>query len=107
MKIRALAHQVADDLHAAEDAIDTAIAMAAKLAGTMTAARRDANVSAVVGQDVFDGMTETFASLNAARRSIVQTHHGLVVVKDQVGLRTVAVGGAIKPPMVTDLKDVA
>ncbi len=98
MKIRVQGRLVADDLFAAEAAIDNALAAAARLTGAMTEARMEANVSAVVGQDAFDGVSETLAALTSARRSIVRTHNGLAVVKDQVGLRTVNIGGAFKPP---------
>ncbi len=99
MKIRTRGLQVAEDLYAVEAAIDNALAAAARLTGAMTEARLDTNVSAIVGQDAFDGVAETMTALTMARRNIVNTHHGLATVKDQVGLRMVSLGGVFKPPM--------
>lgn len=98
MQIKIKGRQVAEDLFAVETAIDNALALAGRLTGTMTAARLDTNLSATVGQDAFDGLSDAMTALTTARRNIVHTHNGLAVVKDQVGLRTVNLGGVIKPP---------
>lgn len=99
-KRREAAEKVAAGLFAVEEAIDVALARAAELNAMMPTARTDANLSAVVGQEAFDGAAETFASLARARRHIVETHRRLDATKDQIGLRTVAIGdGTTKPPM--------
>lgn len=107
MKIKTLAHQVADDLFAFENAIDTALGMAGKLSESLTSARIEGNVSAVVGQDAFDGLSEAVAALTAARRGAVQAHQGLDAAKNRLGLRTVALGGLIKPPALSTVQDAA
>lgn len=97
---REAAERVAAGLFAVEQAIDLALAKSAELNAIMPAARAEANVSAIVGQDAFDGAAETFAALARARRSIVETHQRLDAAKTQVGLRTLAVGdGTEKPPL--------
>lgn len=97
---REAAERVAARLFAVERAIDDALVRAAELNATMPAARADANLSAVVGQDAFEGAADVFASLMRARRHIVDTHHRLDAAKGQIGLRAVAVGdGMDKPPI--------
>ena len=95
---RSAAIKIAESLFAAEEAIDNALARAAELNGTMVAARTQANLSAVVGQDAFEVSAAAFATLARARSEIVETHKRLSDVKIQVGLRTVSVGETEKPP---------
>ena len=87
------AQEVANRLMAAEEAIDAALAAVAELSGYLPVARCEANLSACVGQDAFEGAAETFASLIRARRNIIDTHASLADTKDQIGLRTFALGG--------------
>jgi hypothetical protein len=97
---REAAEKVAAGLFALEHAIDLALTKSAELNAIMPAARGAANLSAVVGQDAFDGAADTFAALARARRHVVETHQRLDATKTQVGLRTVAIGsGPEKPPM--------
>lgn len=96
---RAAAMKVADSLFAAEEAIDAALARVAELNGTLATARIEAKLSAVVGQDAFEGAASAFAALARARCDIVETHNKLSETKVQVGLRTLAVGDPGKPPM--------
>ena len=95
---REAATKVADSLFAAESAIDAALARAAELNSTLVTARTEANLSAVVGQDAFEGAAAAFAALARARADIVETHKRLSEAKIQVGLRTVAIGDLGKPP---------
>ena len=46
---------------------------------------------------------QTLSALLQARRGIVETHNELSVVKDQIGLRTTAVGGAGDKPPINDI----
>lgn len=95
---REAAEKVAAGLFAVEEAIDAALKRAAEFNALMPAARTEANLSAVVAQDAFDGAAETFASLARARHHIVETHRRLDAAKDQIGLRAVAIGdGTTKP----------
>lgn len=95
---RDAALKVVDSLHAAEAAIDAALARAAELNSTLVNARIEARLSAVVGQDAFEGAAAAFASLARARADIVETHNRLQDTKIQIGLRTLATGDADKPP---------
>jgi len=95
---RQAAEQVAQSLFETEAAIDAAIAAAARLTGLMPAARSDARLSAVVGQEAFEIASVTLTELIQARRSIIQTHHTLADVQTQVGLRAVSFGGGIDKP---------
>ncbi|MFZ5668803.1 MAG: hypothetical protein ACOY4K_04870 [Pseudomonadota bacterium] len=97
MKRRIVGHQIADQLFAAETAIDDALSAVATLAAMLPTARIEANLSAVVGQGVFDRSSQTIAALTEARRGIVETHRELSGVQVQVGLGRVAFGGEDKP----------
>ena len=97
-KRREAAMRVAESLFAAEEAIDTALARAAELNGTLVTARTDAQLSAIVGQDAFEVAAATFAALARARADIVETHKRLSETQVQIGLRTVSWGDLGKPP---------
>lgn len=97
MKRKIVAHKVADQLFAAEAAIDNALSAVAALAALLPNARIEARLSAVVGQAVIDRTSETIAALAQARSGIVETHHELHGVQGQIGLGAVAVGGWDKP----------
>ncbi len=96
---RAAALKVAESLFAAEEAIDAALARVAELNGTLATARMEAKLSAVVGQEAFQGAASAFAALARARCDIVETHNTLSETKVQIGLRTVSIGDQGKPPM--------
>lgn len=97
MKRKILGHQIADQLFAAEAAIDGALSAVATLTAMLPNARIEANLSAVVGQGVFDRSCQTIAALTEARRGIVETHRELTDVQRKVGLGAVALGGVDKP----------
>jgi hypothetical protein len=97
MKLDQMAQQVADDIVDAEDAIDIALNKAAKLTGSMTEARLNGKISAVMGQDAFDGLGIALSSLMTARDGMVRTHNGLAVVRDRIGVRIKGEGGVLKP----------
>lgn len=97
MKRKILAHQVADQLFAAENAIDNALAAVASLTAMLPNARIEAHISAIVGQNVIDRTSQTIAALADARRGIIETHRELTDVQHQIGLGAVALGGVDKP----------
>lgn len=98
-KRRDAAHKVAAGLFAVEEAIDLALTRAAELSALLPTVRTEANLSAIVGQEAFEGCVGVQATLAAARRQIVETHKCLDETKTQIGLRTMAVGdGTAKPP---------
>lgn len=96
---------VAPELFAMESAIDDAILQSTRLTASLINERRNAGLSAVVGQDAIERSSATFTTLIAARREIVATHEELGNVKQQVGLGAVMVGnggtkpGIVLPPM--------
>ncbi len=94
---RAAAMKVAQSLFAAEEAIDLALARAAELTGAMVSARFDANLSAIVAQEAFEGSASTVAALVRARADIVATHKKLSESQAQIGLRAVSFGDQGKP----------
>jgi len=97
-KRRQAAMKVAERLHCVEDAIDQALARAAELNATLVTARSDAGLSAIVGQDAFEGAVSAFAALARARGDIVETHRRLTETKIQIGLRTLAMGDETTKP---------
>ena len=97
MKRKIVGHKIADQLFAAEAAIDAALSAVATLTAMLPTARIEANLSAVVGQGVFDRSCETLTSLTEARRGIVETHRELTDVQHRIGLGAVALGGIDKP----------
>lgn len=97
MKRKILGHQVADQLFAAEAAIDNALSAVATLTAMLPNARIEARLSAVVGQGVFERSCQTIAALIEARRGIVETHRELTDVQHSVGLGAVSLGGHDKP----------
>ncbi len=86
-------------LLAAEQALDDAISKTGELIGYMPVARKIANLSAVVGQAAILEAAETLCALVGARTHLVATHNRLADVRDQIGLKEVALGsGDMKPP---------
>lgn len=84
-------------LHAAEAAIDAALAETAQLAAMLPAARSQAYLSAVTGQKAFDGTAASIGALAQARSHLVDTHNTLAALARKMGLDTVAVGPLDKP----------
>lgn len=83
---------VAEKLAACENAIDDALISAAELTCAAPAARRRANISAVVGQDAIALTGEAVAALHQARARMVEAHHAFAEIRDQMGLKTRAGG---------------
>lgn len=84
-----IAHQV----RAVEDTLDSTLEELAHLQTAMLRARRVANVSVVTGQSALASLAETMQTLVAARASIGQCHIDLKLSKKDVpGLRMSTVG---------------
>ncbi len=90
----AAAKTVAEKLFALEDAIDAALVCAGELAAAAPKARKQAKLSAVVGQDAIAMTGDALAALYAARAHIIGAHTHYAEVRDQIG---------IKPSMTGDL----
>lgn len=97
LKRRELGQEVADRLFAAELAIDAAIARTAELAGSIPAARAEAELACEVGQEALEYAAESFSALVKARAQMIASHRELAANKDQIGLRAYSFGGFAKP----------
>ena len=93
-----VAQRVANRLFATEKAIDTAMAEAASLMMSMSEARTELGLSAVVGDDATSKVAQAIATLAEARRSVVAAHGSLAETKLRVGIRTKLIGVTDKPP---------
>ena len=93
-----IARNMASHLIATEEAIDTAIACAAGLVGYMPSARKDACVSAAVGQPAFEQVIATMSMLGEARRRIVEAHQSLAESGRQARVPIQNFGGFVDKP---------
>ncbi|HEX8480756.1 MAG TPA: hypothetical protein VF650_02500 [Allosphingosinicella sp.] len=103
---RDAAMKVAESLFAAEEAIDAALARVAELNSALVTGRMEAKLSALMGQEAFEGAASAFAALARARCDIVETHNRLSETKIQIGLRTVSLGDAGPKPPVAEVDGV-
>ncbi|WP_164156269.1 hypothetical protein [Sandarakinorhabdus rubra] len=94
---RLAANRVAEQLFAAESAIDAAVAAVAQLTAVMPMARQDAHLAACIGQDALMGAVETCQQLIQARARIIETHQALRDAQDQIGLGQVMFNDLTKP----------
>ena len=88
---------VVEDLYATEKAVDDAIAQSTDFVATMIQARRDVNLSAVIGAEAQSKMLEAIAAMGQARDAVVAAHADLARVQRLIGLGHVAVGPVDKP----------
>ena len=84
-------------LHAAEAAIDQAMADTAGLAAALPAARLEAALAATAGQKAFDGAAASLSALADAGSHIVRTHQALAALARTLGMERLAVGQLDKP----------
>lgn len=100
------AEHLAERLFAAEQALDEAICKMGDLIGYMPIARTTARLSAVVGQGAISEAAEAMSAMVGARAHLVATHSRLADVRDQIGLREVAMGSTdMKPPALATARD--
>jgi hypothetical protein len=98
---RMVAEQIASALFEAETAIDAALSKTAQLTSVMPALRKQAGLSALIGQDAVERATQAIMALAEARRAIVETHKELSIAQKQAGLGAVTMvdpGSGDKPP---------
>ena len=94
---RALAgRQIAVALEKAETTLDQAMAEVAGLAALLPGARMRAELTAVTGQRVFEGASETLSLIAQARGRLVETHRRLDALNRALG-SPVASGPIDKP----------
>ncbi len=89
-----VAKALAAQLHATEEAIDTALSEAAHLIETYVTSRRAIRMSTVISGDVHENTIKAMMALNAAQQHMTAAHNGLTRVQKQVGIRA----DAIIPP---------
>lgn len=90
---RLAANKIAEQLFAAEAAIDAAVAAVAQLTAVMPMARQEANLAAAIGQDALMGAMQTCQQLIEARGRIIATHAALRAAQTKVGLGSVNFNG--------------
>jgi phage gp36-like protein len=78
-------------LHATEEAIDTALAEAANLIEAYVTSRRAIRMSTIVGNDVHYNTLQAMMALSTAQRHMTAAHAYLTKVQHQVGLGAVAI----------------
>lgn len=106
------AYEVATQVRAVEDSVDSALAEIAELQGRMIRARSAMGISVVTGHSAFEQLSHAIQGLIAARGNIGNCHGALVEAKQFVpGLRTVSFGDVGECPEPTsgfaDLRIVA
>jgi hypothetical protein len=92
-----VAQGVANRLFATEKAVDAAMAEAAQLMTSLSTARTELRLSAVVGDEATMKVAQAIATMAEARRAIVAAHSDLADLKLRVGIRTKLIGVTDKP----------
>ena len=64
----------------------------------MPAARRETNMSAIVGQEAMAKVAHALAAAGDVRQLLTDAHQALSVTQKQVGLGTRMFGAGVKPP---------
>jgi hypothetical protein len=103
VKRRTAMEAIVPELSAMESAIDDAILQSTRLTAALINERRNAGVSAVVGQDAIERSSATFSTLIIARREIIATHEELGCLQKQMGLGAVMAGGLGDKPGVVSV----
>ena len=88
--------RLATDLFQAEASQDEAVSQLGRLAQSQTRSRRDAGLSATVGQAAFDALADAVTAQVGAQRAMVALHEALAEVKAGTSYRGVRMGGLEK-----------
>jgi hypothetical protein len=83
-----VAQRVAKKLFSTEHAVDGALAEAAELMSEMLKAKKDVNLSTVVGDEAASKLVDAIKALGEARTAMVGVHNELAEVKLRMGIRT-------------------
>jgi len=87
------AYEVATQVRAVEDAIDSALGAIADLQGRMIEVRAVSGTGVATGQGAFEELATALQALIAARGGMARCHAELVEAKTRIpGLRTFATG---------------
>ncbi len=90
-----LGRSMAEKLHAAERAVDVALAEIGDLSALMTRGRMDHGIAAVVGQEALEHVADCGGALTRARRALVEGHKQLA--RDARAMRIVWTTGLVGP----------
>jgi hypothetical protein len=85
--------RLASDLFQAEASQDEAVNQLGRLAQSLTRSRREAGLSATVGQAAFDALAEAVTAQVGAQRAMVALHEALAEVKRNTSYRGIQMGG--------------
>jgi hypothetical protein len=88
--------RLATDLFQAEASQDEAVSQLGRLAQSLTRSRREAGLSATVGQAAFDALAEAVTAQVHAQRAMVTLHEALAEVKRNTSYRGIQMGGMEK-----------
>ncbi len=86
-----------DQFHSPKNLSMALMVEAAELMSEMLKARKELNLSAVVGDDASAKLVEALAALGQARSAVVSVHNELNDVKLRIGVRTKMLGFEDKP----------
>ena len=86
-----IAKALSSQLHATEEAIDTALAEAAQLIEAYVNSRRAIHMSTTIANDVHQNTLKAMMALNSAQQYMTGAHEGLGKIQIQVGLGDVAI----------------
>jgi hypothetical protein len=89
----AAATKVATQLFETERALDELLACAARLTASLPEARIEARLSGVMGQSAIESASQLLNAVANARGITVALHAQLDELKNDIGLRTVGMGG--------------
>ena len=88
--------RLASDLFQAEASQDEAVNQLGRLAQSLTRSRREAGLSAMVGQAAVDALAEAVTAQVGAQRAMVALHEALAEVKRTTSYRGIRMGGLEK-----------
>ncbi|HBY42545.1 MULTISPECIES: hypothetical protein [Brevundimonas] len=91
-----IASRIQRALKRAEDGQDQSIERLGGLAQALTRGRKDAGLSATVGQPAFDALARAMAAQVAAQAAMVELHEALADVKETTRFRGVQLVGLDK-----------
>ncbi len=98
-----VAEQTARLIHELENLLDDTLTKSGELVAFLPNARREAGLSAVYGQKVFERAGNVIGHLMDARRAVVDTHNGCEAVRRNLQI-TMAGPDVIKPPATAELR---
>ncbi len=88
-----MGRRLAEQLYAAERAVDAAVAEVSDLTAMMTRGRIECGIAAVVGQEALEHVVECNGVLTRARRALVEGHRRLARDARAMHIAWTALGG--------------